>query len=115
VGVGGGEREVDDLVIFRKKSEDGKIILRDGRIESRLPSAQMTLQNDCEVTGVRWNPCMENLFATSDNRGRVCLRDIRTSFGSALNRTRQPLEQVRFLFFLFFLVIGLCPLMHVRR
>lgn len=55
----------------------------------------MTLQNYCEVTGVRWNPRLDNLFATSDNRGRVYLRDVRTSFGSSLNRTRQPLEQVR--------------------
>ena len=55
----------------------------------------MILQNDCEFTGVQWNPRMDNLFATSDNQGRVCLRDTRTSFGSALNRTRQPLEHVR--------------------
>ncbi|KAF9645772.1 WD40 repeat-like protein [Thelephora ganbajun] len=74
-------------------SEDGRIVLHDSRVETRRSSAQMTLQNDCEFTGVRWNPCMDNLFATSDNQGRVCLRDIRTSFGSALNRTREPLEQ----------------------
>jgi len=67
--------------------------LRDGRIESRRPSAQMTLQNDCEVTGVRWNPCMDNLFATSDGQGKVWLRDTRTSFGSTSNRTDQPLQQ----------------------
>lgn len=77
------------------ESEDGRIVLRDSRVETRRLSAQMTLQNDCEVTGVRWNPQMDNLFATSDNRGRVYLRDTRTSFGSVLNRTRQPLEQVR--------------------
>ena len=41
---------------------------------------------------------MENLFATSDNHGRVYLRDVRTSFGSALGRTRQPLQQVRLTF-----------------
>ena len=79
------------------ESEDGKIVLRDSRVEARRPSAQMTLQNDCEFTGVRWNPRMDSLFATSDNHGRVYLRDTRTSFGSALNRTRQPLEQVRLL------------------
>jgi len=74
-------------------SEDGKIVLRDGRIESRRPSAQMTLQNDCEVTGVRWNPCMDNLFATSDGQGKVWLRDTRTSFGSISDRANQPLQQ----------------------
>ena len=78
------------------KSEDGRIVLRDSRAESRRPSAQMTLQNDCEFTGVRWNPCLDNLFATSDNQGRVHLRDTRTSFGSDLaQRTRKPLEEVR--------------------
>ena len=77
------------------ESEDGRIVLRDARVKTRNLNAQMTLQNDCEFTGVRWNPRMDNLFATSDNQGRVCLRDTRTSFGSALNRTRQPLERVR--------------------
>ena len=65
------------------------------RVETTRLSAQMILQHDCEFTGVRWNPRMDNLFATSDNQGRVCLRDTRTSFGSTSNRTRQPLEQVR--------------------
>ncbi|KAF9779652.1 WD40 repeat-like protein [Thelephora terrestris] len=74
-------------------SEDGRIVLRDSRIDARRPSAQATLQNDSEVTGVRWNPRMESLFATSDNRGRVCLRDVRTAFGSGANRTRKPLQQ----------------------
>jgi len=74
-------------------SEDGKIILRDSRVEIRRSNAQTTFQNDCEFTGVRWNPQMDKLFATSDNHGTVCLRDTRTSFGSALDRTRQPLEQ----------------------
>lgn len=85
----------DDVVL---KSEDGRIVLRDGRVEARRPTAQATLYNNCEFTGVRWNPCMENLFATSDNQGRVHLRDTRTSFGAALNRTRQPLQQVRLVF-----------------
>ena len=79
-------------------SEDGKIVLRDSRVETGRVSAQMTLQNDCEFTGVRWNPGIDNLFATSDSQGRVYLRDTRTSFGSSLSRTRQPLEQVRLLF-----------------
>jgi len=87
---------VEDVMLkFRSKSEDGRIVLRDSRAEARRLSAQMTLQNDCEFTGVRWNPQLDNLFATSDNQGGVCLRDTRTSFGSTLNRTRQPLEQVR--------------------
>jgi len=80
------------------ESEDGKIVLRDSRVETGRVSAQMALQNDCEFTGVRWNPGIDNLFATSDSQGRVYLRDTRTSFGSALSRTRQPLEQVRLLF-----------------
>jgi len=80
------------------ESEDGKIVLRDSRVEAGRVSAQMTLQNDCEFTGVRWNPGIDNLFVTSDSQGRVYLRDTRTSFGSSLSRTRQPLEQVRLLF-----------------
>lgn len=88
--------EVEDILkICPSKSEDGRIILRDGRVETTRLSAQMILQHDCEFTGVRWNPRMDNLFATSDSQGRVCLRDTRTSFGSTLNRTRKPLEQVR--------------------
>jgi len=89
IGVG------DAILKFRSKSEDGRIVLRDSRVETRRLSAQMTLQNDREFTGVRWNPRMDNLFATSDNQGGVYLRDTRTSFGSSVNRTRQPLEQVR--------------------
>ncbi|KAJ7643764.1 WD40 repeat-like protein [Roridomyces roridus] len=70
--------------IFLTGSEDGRIILHD----TRLPRPQNTLQLASEVTGLQFHPDagMAHLFATSDNKGRVCLRDTRMAFGPAIQR-----------------------------
>lgn len=51
-----------------------------------MTRAQGTLQLEAEVTGVRMHPVMEHIFATSDHRGRLCLRDNRMAFGSRTQR-----------------------------
>lgn len=58
-------------------SEDGRIILHD----ARLTRAPATLQHSAAFTGVQYHPRMAHVFATSDHRGRVCLRDVRMAFG----------------------------------
>ncbi|KAJ7213896.1 WD40 repeat-like protein [Mycena pura] len=77
--------------IFLTGSEDGRIILHDGRVHAR---AQHTLQLTREVTGVRFHPAMEHIFATSDGQGRVCLRDMRMAFGPRSQRTREGVVQL---------------------
>ena len=52
-----------------------------------MTRAQCTIQNDCEFTDVQCHPIDEHLFATSDHRGRVCLRDARMAFGPPSGRT----------------------------
>jgi hypothetical protein len=37
---------------------------------------------------------MEHVFATSDSRGRVCLRDSRMTFGPRSSRSSKPIHQV---------------------
>ncbi|KAJ6582810.1 WD40-repeat-containing domain protein [Mycena sp. CBHHK59/15] len=56
--------------IFLSGSEDGRILLHDGRSAVR---AQDTIQLAGEVTGVQFHPVMEHIFATSDSK-RVCYR-----------------------------------------
>lgn len=57
------------------------MILHDMRADSRYTRAQRILQHGAELTGLQYHPTMTNIFATSDNRGHVCLRDIRMAFG----------------------------------
>jgi len=71
--------------------EDGRILLRDGRADNHSPD---TLQLASEATGVRYHPVMEHIFATSDSRGQVCLRDSRMAFGPLTGRTRQGIVQL---------------------
>lgn len=52
-----------------------------------MTQAQATLQQATELTGVRFHPQMEHIFVTSDNKGKVCLRDMRMAFGSLRQRS----------------------------
>ncbi|KAJ7741331.1 WD40 repeat-like protein [Mycena metata] len=75
--------------IFITGSEDGRLILRDGRtVPGVRVRAQDTIQLTSEVTGVQFHPRMEHVFATSDGHGRVCLRDMRMGFGPLTHRTQ---------------------------
>ncbi|KAH9065241.1 WD40 repeat-like protein [Lactarius vividus] len=73
--------------IFMSASEDGCVMLHDGRAESRMTRAQGTLQQAAEFSGAFFHPRMEHLFATSDVRGNVRLRDTRMAFGPLRQRT----------------------------
>ncbi|KAH9969822.1 WD40 repeat-like protein [Russula dissimulans] len=75
--------------IFLSASEDGGIMLHDGRAGSRLTRAQATLQQAAEFSGAFFHPNMEHLFATSDVRGNVRLRDTRMAFGPLRQRTKE--------------------------
>lgn len=59
-----------------------------------MTRAQGTIQLENEVTDVQYHPFMENLFATTDNQGNVCLRDVRMAFGPRKDRTREGVVQV---------------------
>ncbi|KAJ6584005.1 WD40 repeat-like protein [Mycena vulgaris] len=81
--------------IFLSGSEDGRIILHDGRsAPSARLRAQDTIQLTAEVTGVEFHPVMEHIFATSESNGRVCLRDLRMAFGPLAHRTREGIVQL---------------------
>jgi DDB1- and CUL4-associated factor 5 len=69
-------------------------MLHDSRTENRTTRAQSTLQNNIEFTDVKSHPVSEHLFATSDARGEVCLRDSRMAFGPLVNRTREGIVRV---------------------
>ncbi|KAH9980092.1 WD40-repeat-containing domain protein [Lactifluus volemus] len=74
--------------VFMSASEDGCIMLHDGRAESRMTPAQGTLQQAAEFSGAFFHPRMEHLFVTSDIRGNVRLRDTRMAFGPLRQRTK---------------------------
>ncbi|KAJ7160099.1 WD40 repeat-like protein [Mycena filopes] len=81
--------------IFIAGSEDGRLILRDGRtVPGVRARAQDTIQLTAEVTGVQFHPRMEHVFATSDGNGRVCLRDMRMGFGPLSQRTQNGVVQI---------------------
>ncbi|KAJ7780750.1 WD40 repeat-like protein [Mycena maculata] len=81
--------------IFLTGSEDGRIILHDGRVApTALPRAQDRIQLAAEVTSVQFHPVMEHVFATSESSGRVCLRDTRMAFGPLAQRTREGVVQI---------------------
>lgn len=63
-------------------------MLHDARTESRMTRAQATLQQTAEFSGALFHPRMEHLFATSDVRGNVRLRDTRMAFGPMRQRTK---------------------------
>jgi DDB1- and CUL4-associated factor 5 len=75
-------------------SEDGKLVLHDGRAGSRMSAAQGTLQHTAEFTGVQHHPVMEHIFATSDVHGQVCLRDTRMAFGPSSKRSNNGIVRV---------------------
>ncbi len=70
-------------------SEDGRIILHDMREHPQYSQTQRTLQHDAEFTSVQYHPTMTHIFATSDNRGQLCLRDVRMAFGPLSQRRQQ--------------------------
>jgi len=74
--------------VFMSASEDGRVMLHDARTESRMTRAQATLQQAAEFSGAFFHPRMEHLFATSDVRGNVRLRDTRMAFGPMRQRTK---------------------------
>lgn len=85
------------LVVIRQVnlfSDDGRILLHDGREVNTMTRAQCTLQNSCEFTDVKYHPFSDQLFATSDGRGQVCLRDARMAFGPLVSRTREGVVRV---------------------
>ncbi|KAF5343245.1 hypothetical protein D9758_013413 [Tetrapyrgos nigripes] len=78
--------------VFLSASESGRILRHDLRVNSAIPNhvkASDTIQLSSEVTGVRYHPTMEHLFVTSENLGRVCLRDARLGFGKRSERRDQ--------------------------
>lgn len=82
------------LFFFCPFSDDGRILLHDGREDNCMTRAQCTLQNNCEFTDVKYHPFSDQLFATSDSHGQVCLRDVRMAFGPLVNRTREGIVWV---------------------
>jgi DDB1- and CUL4-associated factor 5 len=64
-------------------------MLHDGRAGSRMTPAQATLQQAAKFSGAYFHPRMEHLFATSDVRGNVRLRDTRMAFGPQRQRTKE--------------------------
>ena len=64
-------------------------MLHDGRTGSHMTRAQATLQQAAEFSGAFFHPRMEHLFATSDVRGNVRLRDTRMAFGPLRQRTKE--------------------------
>ncbi|KAJ7617516.1 WD40 repeat-like protein [Mycena polygramma] len=81
--------------IFITGSEDGRLIQHDARVPpTARPRAQDTIMLAAEVTGVEFHPQMAHVFATSDSRGRVCLRDTRMAFGPAVGRTGEGVVQI---------------------
>ncbi|KAI1793347.1 WD40 repeat-like protein [Ganoderma leucocontextum] len=76
----------DQDALFLSAAEDGCIILHDMRADSRYTRTQRILQHSAELTGLQYHPTMTNIFATSDNQGHVCLRDIRMAFGPLSQR-----------------------------
>ncbi|KAI6020658.1 WD40 repeat-like protein [Pisolithus microcarpus] len=79
--------------LFFSAGEDGRIILHDARVDRRSSSAQGIYQHTTEFTGVQAHPVMEHVFATSDSRGQVCLRDSRMAFGPLSTRSNEGIVQ----------------------
>ncbi|KAI0670884.1 WD40 repeat-like protein [Trametes maxima] len=75
--------------IFLSASEDGRIVLHDMRANNRYTQAQATLQQIAPFSCVQYHPTIPQLFATSDTRGVVCLRDVRMAFGPRSQRRNQ--------------------------
>jgi DDB1- and CUL4-associated factor 5 len=68
-------------------SEDGRVVLNDGRAGNRTTRAQGTLQQACEFVSVQYHPTIPHLFLTGDKLGSVCVRDVRMAFGPIRSRT----------------------------
>ncbi|TFK52332.1 WD40 repeat-like protein, partial [Heliocybe sulcata] len=78
--------------VFLSASEDGTIVLHDSR-DQTLTRAHATLFHEAEFSDVKWHPGMEHIFATSDSKGQVCLRDKRMAFGPLKQRHRNGVVQ----------------------
>lgn len=74
--------------VLLSASDDGRIILHDMRDPQQplMTTAQRTMQLKTENTDVKFHPLMEHIFATSDARTGLKLRDTRMAFGPARNR-----------------------------
>ena len=59
------------------------------RGDTRYTRTQRVLQHRTELTCIQYHPTIPNLFATSDNRGDVCLRDVRMAFGPLSQRRNE--------------------------
>lgn len=77
------------ILLRTRVSEDGCVMLHDGRAGSRMTRAQGTLQQAAEFSGAFFHPRMEHIFVTSDVRGNVRLRDTRMAFGPLHQRTKE--------------------------
>jgi len=75
--------------IFLSASMDGCVMIHDGRAGSPMTHAEGTLQQAAGFSSAIFNPRMEHLFVTSDERGNVCLRDTRMAFGPLHQRTKK--------------------------
>ncbi|GJE88449.1 WD40 domain-containing protein [Phanerochaete sordida] len=82
--------ELED--VFLSASEDGRVVLHDGRAESRMSKAQATLQQTADFSGVQYHPTIPHFFLTSDKTG-VCLRDVRMAFGPRRLRSNEGVVQ----------------------
>lgn len=80
--------------IFFSASEDGKLILHDGRAGGRMSAAQGTLQHTAAFTGMQHHPVMEHVLATCDVHGQVCLRDTRMALGPLSRRSNGGIVRV---------------------
>ncbi len=69
--------------------EDGRIILHDMRASPQHTRTERIFQHNAELTCVQYHPTMANIFATSDDRGQVCLRDGRMAFGPLSKRREE--------------------------
>ncbi|KAF9061447.1 WD40-repeat-containing domain protein [Rhodocollybia butyracea] len=77
--------------VFLSGSDNGRIIQHDSRIKhstNPTPRAADIIQLVTEVTSVKFHPTVDHLFATSDSKGNVCLRDTRMAFGPRKGRTK---------------------------
>ncbi|KIK44314.1 hypothetical protein CY34DRAFT_23148 [Suillus luteus UH-Slu-Lm8-n1] len=80
--------------VFFSASEDGKLILHDGRAGGRMSAAQGTLQHTAAFTGMQHHPVMEHVLATCDVHGQVCLRDTRMALGPLSRRSNGGIVRV---------------------
>lgn len=80
-------------MIVTSSSEDGKVLLHDGRVGNGMTDAQATIQNTSEFTSVQYHPTIPHLFVTGDKTGNAYLRDVRMAFGPLSARSQNGIVQ----------------------